>query len=237
MPVMKEIEVVKFLRLTAVLGVFLAAGAHAEWLMVHIADSRGKPTGDKAASISAELPTAGECKFTIRGNRSSVIKCKYFNLSKGIFKGGRHWNIEMKVGGEMSTVKMRELGRSAAGFIPTGGIFAVDPTARIIAAATDPQDVLVLSIPYYNLGIVELRFPLEGLAEALEGSGIVESTSPDGTARDPYCRLEDVLEPGDSCNIYDTNVDFWVNSSGQGCIVGRGLRSARVDTWTIATRA
>ena len=220
----------RFLKLAVAFGLLFATSAHAEWLMVHIADARGESTGDKGASVSAELPTAGKCKFTIKGNRTSSIKCDYFNLAKGTFKGGRHWNIQMEVGGEVSTVKMSELGRrDGLGFIPFAGFFAVEPTQKIIAAAmnpaavNDPEDALTLSIPYYKQGVVPLKFPLNGLREALEGSGIAGAEESDDRREGSYCRANDVLDPGDSCGIFGTNIDFWVSSSGAGCMVAPGV--------------
>ena len=173
---------------------------------MHIAGADRKPTGDKGASISAELPIAGDCEFTIKSNLSSFIKCDRFHLDKPVFKGGKHWNMEMTVGGEVSIERVRELGRSQP--FPIGVVIAVEPTGRIIAAATDPEDVLVLSVPWYKRGIIELKFPLTGLAEALEGSGIVEVPESGDQGEDSYCRPEDVLGPGDSCEIHRRDIDF-----------------------------
>ena len=207
----------RFLKLAVAFGLLFATSAHAEWLMVHIADARGESTGDKGASVSAELPTAGKCKFTIKGNRTSSIKCDYFNLTKGTFKGGRHWNIQMEVGGEVSTVKMRELGRRD-GFIPFAGFFAVEPTQKIIAAAmnpaavNDPEDALTLSIPYYKQGVVPLKFPLNGLREALKAAASPVRRNPTTGARVPTAARMMFLTPG-------THAAYSVRTSTSGSVL------------------
>ena len=44
-----------------------------------------------------------------------------------------------------------------------------------------------------------------------------------GGEDDTHCRAEDVLDPGDSCDIYSTNIDFSVASSGAGCVLSGGI--------------
>ena len=54
-------------------------------------------------------------------------------------------------------------------------------------------------------------------------SGSVAVTVVADGEEDSYCRADDVLNPGDSCDIYSTNIDFSVNSSGLGCVLAAGI--------------
>lgn len=54
-------------------------------------------------------------------------------------------------------------------------------------------------------------------------SGSVAVTVADDGGEDSYCRADDVLSPGDSCDIFSTNIDFSVISSGHGCVLAGGI--------------
>ena len=54
-------------------------------------------------------------------------------------------------------------------------------------------------------------------------SASVSVTVGDDGGSDSDCRADDVLDPGDSCDIYDTDIDFSVNASGLGCVLASAI--------------
>ena len=114
--------------------------------------------------------------------------------------------------------------RSANATISRGDTeVGTNPVAELVAAGTTDESIEVTAPSeagtyYYG-----------ACADAVEDesntnnncSGSVAVTVVD--EEESYCRAEDVLNPGDSCDIYSTNIDFSVSSSGQGCVLAAGI--------------
>ena len=140
---------------------------HAEWHVINFVDEFGDPTGNKGAVSVGVFPTAKSCQLTIETATFSSVKCSYFNLVGGDYEyGTRTWQIRIKASGVASTVKMYRLADGS------GGYFREDATRKIIEAARDPDDTLMIALPYYRAGNVLLKFPLTGLAQSLGDVGI-----------------------------------------------------------------
>ena len=54
-------------------------------------------------------------------------------------------------------------------------------------------------------------------------SASVSVTVGDDGGNDTDCRADYVLDPGDSCDVYDTDIDFSVDASGLGCVLASGI--------------
>ena len=144
-----------------------AVQGHAEWRVINFVDEFGDPTGDKGVVSVGVFPTTNSCQFTIEEAIFSSVKCGYFNLVGGDYESGtRTWMIRIKVGGVASTVQMYRLSDGS------GGYFREEATQTILEAAKDPNDNLMIALPYFKAGNVMLKFPLAGLAQSLSDVGI-----------------------------------------------------------------
>ena len=66
--------------------------------------------------------------------------------------------------------------------------------------------------------------------------GVEVEVSDGGGGTDSYCRDDDTVDAGDSCDIYNTNHTFEVSSSGRACVSGfcsSGSLSIRSGSWTL----
>ena len=51
---------------------------------------------------------------------------------------------------------------------------------------------------------------------------------------DNYCRVNDVVDTGEACQIYNTTIEFGVRSNGTGCLAG-SICAGRQHTWRNST--
>ncbi|MCY3818444.1 MAG: leucine-rich repeat domain-containing protein [Gammaproteobacteria bacterium] len=101
-----------------------------------------------------------------------------------------------------------------------------DPVSRLAPSSTSPESI-TLTVPseagtYYYGGCVDSVSGESNTGNNCS-SGVRVSVSDGGGGTDSYCRAEDTLDPDDRCDIYSTNIDFYVSSSGQGCIQAGGI--------------
>ena len=98
-----------------------------------------------------------------------------------------------------------------------------DSVGVLAASATSAQSI-TLTAPssagayYYGACVDSVT------GESSTSNNCSDGVKVDVAGTDSYCRDDDVLNPGNSCDIYNTNIDFSVNSSGLGCLLAPGIR-------------
>ncbi|MCY3817914.1 MAG: hypothetical protein OXH52_00925 [Gammaproteobacteria bacterium] len=119
--------------------------------------------------------------------------------------------------------------RSANSTISTGDTaVGTDSVVSLAASATSAESIR-LTAPssagtyYYGACVDSVSGESDTGNNCSDGVKVEVSDDGGGGGADSYCRADDVLSPGDSCDIYSTNIDFSVSSSGSGCVLASGI--------------
>ena len=118
---------------------------------------------------------------------------------------------ELTVGGEAATVDVASFFADPDGDELTYAASSSDE--QVATASASGSSVTVAPVAEGTAPVtVTARDPRDLTAEQTFGVNVTAASE------DSYCRPDDVIQPGGSCDVYSTSTKFDVSSTGQGCL-------------------
>ena len=100
------------------------------------------------------------------------------------------------------------------------------PNEATVVLDYDDGDRCTFELRFRSRTAGSLRFTCDDGASGESNWHLVDTPAAGGD-NEFYCRSGDVLDPRDYCDIYGTNVEFYVTASGRGCVLVGALSVCR----------